>query len=328
MRTQAEENTSTTETDIVESHESETNTVDDQNTPESEQQTEEVENTEAAEDEGYDVVVESDETDKVDSLEKEKARQAYEARQMKREKKKLEQMLDQLKSGFVPEQPQEEGDNDAPPDFDAYFTEEALEKSGHDSTVALARYQADVKAWEKTREQQASEKQEAAKKVNEQYQHAVTQAIKQMEQFQAAADEVKISGYEQAEEAFIKAAGSPDIVVHISKLFGEDMQKQAVATVNYLGKNPSEFERISKMPLLDQQREILLLGTQKLRLQKRSATPKTQPDLGVQGDASTSQSSYAKELKKLLGGDHSAFRKRKKEIEKQLGRRIELHELR
>jgi len=262
------------------------------------------------------------------------AKMRIKERQAKKKAEELERQLEAVKQGNVPESLQEQltvaAKAPEQPNINDFLSDEALSKYDYDREKALAAYNAAGNRWmiEAQNANQASQVQTT--QVRNQYIEQQQRNIKVLNNFNRAADEMNISGFDDAETSLVELTGTPDVIPAIADVFGDDT-KQAVAVVNYLGRNEHEAQRILQMAKTDPNganRELFKLGYQKLQIRRKDAASKPMADSGLTGGTAGGTESWKGDLNKLLSsGDTSKFRAAKREVEKRLGRSISYDEL-
>lgn len=258
------------------------------------------------------------------------AKQRIEVREAKKRASQLEEQLKRVESGDIPDELKEKlqvaPKMPTQPDINEYLSDEGLAKYDYDRDRALAAFNQRNVAWLMDAQNARSVSQLDETKVRQQYIESERQRIKSLQGFNAAADEMNIKGFDDAEKELSKVAGA-DASAYIAELFGGDT-KEAVATVNYLGRNPQEAQKILAMTPNQANAELLKLGYKRLKYQKKTNSPRKEADSGLSGGATASAEGWKKELSALLdSGDNTAFRAAKKKAESKLGRSISYSEL-
>lgn len=262
------------------------------------------------------------------------AKMRIEKREAKKKAEELQKQLEAVQQGYVPESLQEQltvaAKAPEQPDINDFLSDDALSKYDYDREKALAAYNAAGNRWllEAQNANQTSQVQTTQKR--NQYIEQQQRNIKVLNDFNRVADDMNISGFDDAESKLVELTGSSDVIPAIADVFGEDT-KQAVAVVNYLGRNEHEAHRILQMAKTNPNganRELFKLGYQKLQIRRKDAVSKPMADSGLTGGTAGGTESWKSDLNKLLSsGDTSKFRAAKREVEKRLGRNISYDEL-
>jgi hypothetical protein len=282
----------------------------------------------------YEIVEQSSEPSQDTDKKKANARLAYEARKQRREVRKLKEKLERLKRGEIPDDAKEalKVSNELPeqPKFEDYLGDQALANYDYDTAKAQAAFQAAQNKWlldVQTAQATNSVKEGQAR---QQYIQQQEQQLKVREDYEKAVEEMRIPDFDKSEQALIETAsgflGNADaaksLPYEIAAVFGED-KNQAVAVVQYLGKNPNELQRL--LSIRDPSRqiaELTKLGYSKLLVTKRTKKPKPEADEALTGGQQTGTSNDIARLKKALEKGGSEYRKAKREIEAKTGKRI------
>lgn len=287
----------------------------------------------------YEIVEQSSEPSQdKDKQRKANARLAFEKREAKRKARELEQKIERMKAGELPDDVKEslKLDNKLPeqPSIEDYFSDQAMAKYDYDSARAQAAYQAAQSKW--LLDVQSAQAANSVKEgqARQQYIQQQEKQLKVRKSYEDAVDELRIPDFEQSESELIKNAegvlgskqAAETIPYEIASVFGKNT-KQAVAVVNYLGKNPGELQRIlSIRDPMEQIAELTELGYTKLQVTKRKRKPKPEADESLPGAQQAGVNDMAR-LKKALDKGPAEFRRVKKEIEARTGKRISGYDL-
>lgn len=259
------------------------------------------------------------------------AKMRIEEREAKKRAKQLEDQLKRVESGDIPDELKERlqvaPNMPAQPDINEFLSDDGLAKYDYDRDRAIAAFNQKNTAWLLEAQNARTTSQHDELKVRQQYLESERRKVQTLNAFGKAADEMNIKGFDEAEQELNKVSQNPGASTYIAELFGDDT-KEAVAVVNYLGRNPQEVQRILAMEAGRANSEILKLGYKRLKLQKKTASARKEADSGLSGGSTTSADGWKRELSALLdSGDNSAFRKAKKAAEVKLGRAISYSEL-
>ncbi len=262
------------------------------------------------------------------------AKMRIKEREAKKKAAELEKQLEAVKQGYVPEALQEQltvaPDTPKEPSINDFLSDDALSKYDYDRDKALAAYNAANNRWLYDANNATQASQVKTTQVRNQYIEQQQRNIKVLNDFNRVADDMNISGFDEAETKLVEVVGSADVIPAIADVFGEDT-KQAVAVVNYLGRNEHEAHRILQMAKTNPNganRELFKLGYQKLQIRRKDSTSKPMADDGLTGGTAGGADNWKTDLGKLLSsGNTSEFRKQKREVEGRLGRTISYDEL-
>lgn len=258
------------------------------------------------------------------------AKKRIEAREAKKRAEAAELQLEQIKQGNIPEHLKETlvvaPTMPDQPNIQDFVSEEALAKYDYDKDMALAAFtQANNKWLLDAQSARSTSQASEVQKRNEFIQQEMAR-VDSAKQYNKAADELNISGFEDAEKAFIATAQESG-VQFVNDIFPAD-PKKAVAVVNFLGRNPDELDRISRLNPTQQVAEIAILGSQKLELRKKNKANVAEADSVLQGGETSPNQNWKKQLSEVLAsGDNTKFRQLKKEWESKLGRSIAYSEI-
>ena len=253
------------------------------------------------------------------------AKKRIEAREAKKRAEAAELQLKQIKQGNIPEHLRESlvVDTVMPdqPNIQDYVSDEALEKYGYDKDVAIAAFTQANNKWLIDAQGARSTSQASEVQKRNEFIKQETARIESAKQYHSAADQLNISGFDEAEKQFIEVAQESG-VQFVNDIFPSD-PKKAVAVVNFLGRNPEELKRISNLNPTQQVAEIAILGSQRLEFRKKNKAAPAEADSVLQGGEASPNQDWKKQLSKALeSGDTDQFRRLKRDWEVKLGRSI------
>lgn len=230
-------------------------------------------------DTGFDVVLSGDEAKPKQDPET-NARFAAKRLERKRQRE-LEQQADAVSRGELPENIRVTPDLPAQPNYNDFFTDEALEKYGWDSNRAQAAFQQATNDWLlKAQDARSNAVAEQGRKVQE-YTQQSTQYVEAARKHYDAAEKLNIPDYQEKEDAFMQIVPAP-VATDIMRLFPE----KSAALMYHLGANP---EKARQLLAMDGQSALIELTrlSERLTLKPRGkqVSEAPAPDEPVQGQA-------------------------------------------
>lgn len=283
--------------------------------------------------EGYEVIEQLQEPSP-DSEEKKRnaamARQRIEAREAKKRAKQLEEELERVQRGEIPDSLKERlvvaPQMPDQPNIQDYISDEALSKYDYDKDVAMAAFSQANNKWLLDAQNARSTSQVNEAKARQDFVIQQKEAIESAKKYNEAAEEMSLSGFDDAEKVFIEMAGGPGALNVVNEVFSSD-PKKSVAVVNFLGKNPAELERILRMSPTRQIAELSVLGNSRLQLRKKKTGQAPEADGALTGGETSHSDNWKKQLSNAMSGDTAKFRELKREWEQKLGRSIAYSEI-
>lgn len=265
----------------------------------------------AGQDEGFDIVLKDDEhKPKQDHDTNAKFAARRIARKRQRE---LEQQVEAVSRGELPENLRVNPDLPKQPDVNDYLSDEALSKYDYDSNRALAAFtQANSEWTQKALDARSNAVAEQGRKTQD-YTRQSTQHVEAARQHYDAAEKLGLADYDEKEEAF-RALVPAGVDVALMQLFPE----KSAAMMYHLGSNPEKVRQL--MSMNDQQAIIELTRlSDRLTLKPRGKTVSAAPpvDEPVQGSvAAANISALQKQMEKAAAkGDTETYRKLKAQIQ-------------
>lgn len=262
-------------------------------------------------DEGFDIVLKDDEhKPKQDHDTNAKFAARRIARKRQRE---LEQQVEAVSRGELPENLRVNPDLPKQPDVNEYLSDEALSKYDYDTSRALAAFNAANTDWlVKAQDARSNAVAEQGRKTQD-YTRQSTQHVEAARQHYDAAEKLGLADYDEKEEAF-RALVPAGVDVALMQLFPE----KSAAMMYHLGSNPEKVRQL--MSMNDQQAIIELTRlSDRLTLKPRGKTVSAAPpvDEPVQGSvAAANISALQKQMEKAAAkGDTETYRKLKAQIQ-------------
>jgi len=262
-------------------------------------------------DEGFDIVLKDDEhKPKQDHDTNAKFAARRIARKRQRE---LEQQVEAVSRGELPENLRVNPDLPKQPDVNEYLSDEALSKYDYDTSRALAAFNAANTDWlVKAQDARSNAVAEQGRKTQD-YTRQSTQHVEAARQHYDAAEKLGLADYDEKEEAF-RALVPAGVDVALMQLFPE----KSAAMMYHLGSNPEKVRQL--MAMNDQQAIIELTRlSDRLTLKPRGKTVSAAPpvDEPVQGSvAAANISALQKQMEKAAAkGDTETYRKLKAQIQ-------------
>lgn len=261
--------------------------------------------------EGFDIVLKDDEhKPKQDHDTNAKFAARRIARKRQRE---LEQQVEAVSRGELPENLRVNPDLPKQPDVNEYLSDEALSKYDYDTSRALAAFNAANTDWlVKAQDARSNAVAEQGRKTQD-YTRQSTQHVEAARQHYDAAEKLGLADYDEKEEAF-RALVPAGVDVALMQLFPE----KSAAMMYHLGSNPEKVRQL--MAMNDQQAIIELTRlSDRLTLKPRGKTVSAAPpvDEPVQGSvAAANISALQKQMEKAAAkGDTETYRKLKAQIQ-------------
>ncbi|KGD75273.1 scaffolding protein [Tatumella morbirosei] len=261
-------------------------------------------------DEGFEIVLGDDENKpKQDPATNAKFAQARIERKRQRE---IEQQLEAVKRGEVPENLRVNPDLPPQPDINQYLSDEGLEKYGYDQTRALAAFSQANNEWLiKAQDARSNAVAEQGRKTHE-YTQSSTQAVEAVRRHYDSAEKLNLPDYQEKEDSF-RSLVPEGIDTEIMRLFPE----KSAAIMYHLGANPEKLRQIVAM---DGQQALIELARldAKLTIKPRGKPVSKAPpaDEAVSGDVTAAnRESLQKQMDKAArSGDTETYRKLKAKL--------------
>ncbi|MFR0653338.1 scaffolding protein [Pantoea sp. SIMBA_079] len=262
-------------------------------------------------DEGFDIVLKDDEhKPKQDHDTNAKFAARRIARKRQRE---LEQQVEAVSRGELPENLRVNPDLPKQPDVNEYLSDEALSRYDYDHNRALAAFNAANAEWQlKAMDARSNAVAEQGRKTQD-YTRQSTQHVEAARQHYDAAEKLGLADYDEKEEAF-RALVPAGVDVALMQLFPE----KSAAMIYHLGSNP---EKVRQLMSMSEQQVLIELTrlSDRLTLKPRGKTVSAAPpvDEPVQGSvAAANISALQKQMEKAAAkGDTETYRKLKAQIQ-------------
>ncbi|WP_241594924.1 scaffolding protein [Rosenbergiella epipactidis] len=258
-------------------------------------------------DEGFEIVLSGDETEqKQDPATNAKFAQARIERKRQRE---LEQQLEAVRHGEVPETLRVNPDLPPQPDINQYLSDDGLEKYGYDQTRALAAFSQANNEWLiKAQDARSNAVAEQGRKTQEYTQHS-TQTVESVRKHYDAAEKLNLPDYQEKEDYF-RSQVPEGVDTTIMSLFPE----KSAAIMYHLGANPEKLRHINSLngqqALIELARLDAQLTIKPRGKQVSKAPPADEAVVGLVNDAN--KESIQKQMDKASSnGDVELYRKLK-----------------
>jgi hypothetical protein len=230
----------------------------------------------------------------------------------RKRQRELEQQLEAVKRGELPENLRVNPELPTQPDINQYLSDEALAKYDYDQSRALAAFQQDNLAWQMNamdaRSQAVAEQGQRTQAFTQQSAHIVEAARKHYD----AAEKLNLPDYQEKEDTFRQLV-PPGIDTEIMRLFPE----KSAAILYHLGANP---EKARHFMTLDGQQALIELTrlADKLTVQSRGKPFSSAPpaDTPLSGDVTAAnRDALQKQMDAAASqGDTALYRKLKQQL--------------
>lgn len=259
--------------------------------------------------EGFEIVLSGDEKPKQDPA----TNAQFAAKRLERKRQReLEQQMEAVKRGEVPENLRVTPDLPKQPDVNDFISDEALAKYDYDQSRALAAFSAANSDWQvKAMDARSNGVAEQGRKIQE-YTQQSAHYVEAARNHYDAAEKLNIPDYQEKEEAFAKLV-PPQIVSDLMVLFPE----KSAALVYHLGSNPEKTRQILQM---NQQQALIELTrlSERLTLKPRGKQVSGAPAVDEPINGSVTAANVASLQKKMeeaaSKGDTETYRKIKNQI--------------
>lgn len=261
--------------------------------------------------EGFDIVLKDDEvTQKQDPA----TNAQFAAKRLERKRQReLEQQMEAVKRGELPETLRVNPELPPQPNAASYFTEEALAKYGYDQSQALAAFQQANSEWQlKAMDARSNAVAEQGRKTQE-YTQQSTQVVEVARKHYDAAEKLNIPDYQEKEEAFMSIV-PPQVGTDIMRLFPE----KSAAIMYHLGANP---EKTRQLLAMDGQSALIELArlSERLTIKPRGKPVSAAPAVDTPIQAATTAANIDSLRKQMEAasskGDVETYRKIKKQLQ-------------
>ena len=269
-------------------------------------------NSEAGQEDGFEIVLKDDENKPKQDPET-NAKFAQRRLERKRQRE-LEQQMEAVKRGELPENLRVTPDLPKQPDVNDFMSDQALANYDYDQSKALAAFNAANSDWQiKAMDARSNGVAEQGRKIQEftqQSEHYVVAARKHYD----AAEKLNIPDYQDKEDAFMQLV-PPQVGADIMTLFPE----KSAAIMYHLGANPEKTRQLLSMNGQQALIELTRLS-ERLTLKPRSkpVSEAPNPDEPIQGQAVAANiSALEKQMNAAAAkGDVEKYRKLKAQLNK------------
>lgn len=263
-------------------------------------------------DDGFEIVLKDDEA----KPKQDPATNAhFAAKRLERKRQReLEQKMEQVRRGELPENIRVTPELPPQPDINAYMSDEGLAKYDYDNSRALAAFNAANAEWLiKAQDARSNAVAEQGRKTQE-YTQQSAQYVEAARKHYDAAEKLNIPDYQEKEDAFMQVVPAP-VATDIMRLFPE----KSAALMYHLGANP---EKARQLLAMDGQQALIELTrlSERLTIKPRNKpiSEAPNPDEPIQGQAVAAQmSAIEKQMKAAADkGDVEAYRKLRAQLNK------------
>ncbi|EOB9989555.1 scaffolding protein [Cronobacter sakazakii] len=267
-------------------------------------------NDNAGQEEGFEIVLKDDET----KPKQDPATNAhFAAKRLERKRQReLEQRMEAVKRGELPEELRVNPDLPPQPDINAFLSDEGLAKYDYDQSRALAAFNAANTEWlMKAHDARSNAVAEQGRKTQEFTQQSV-QYVDAARKHYDAAEKLNIPDYQDKEDVFMQLV-PPQVGADIMMLFPE----KSAALIYHLGANPEKTRQLLSMNGQQALIELTRLS-ERLTLKPRanqvsSAPPADEPV--TSSVAAANISAIQKQMEKAAAkGDTETYRKLKAQL--------------
>lgn len=193
-----------------------------------------------AQDEGFEIVLSDDES----KTKQDPATNAhFAAKRLERKRQReLEQQMEAIKRGELPETLRVKPELPDQPDINQYLSDEGLSKYDYDQSRAIAAFNAANTEWlMKAQDARSNAVAEQGKKT-QQFTEQSTQYVEAARKHYDAAEKLNIPDYQEKEDAFMQQV-PPQVSADIMRYFPE----KSAALMYHLGANPEKLRRLLAM---------------------------------------------------------------------------------
>ncbi|MEB6533272.1 scaffolding protein [Pantoea stewartii] len=193
-----------------------------------------------AQEEGFEIVLSDDES----KTKQDPATNAhFAAKRLERKRQReLEQQMEAVKRGELPETLRVKPELPAQPDINQYLSDEGLSKYDYDQSRAIAAFNAANTEWlMKAQDARSNAVAEQGKKT-QQFTEQSTQYVEAARKHYDAAEKLNIPDYQEKEDAFMQQV-PPQVSADIMRYFPE----KSAALMYHLGANPEKLRRLLAM---------------------------------------------------------------------------------
>ncbi|CNI09306.1 scaffolding protein [Yersinia pekkanenii] len=263
----------------------------------------------AGQEEGFDVVLNDDEKPKQDPA----TNAQFAAKRLERKRQReLEQQMEAVNRGEVPENLRVNAELPKQPDPNEFLSDEALAKYDYDQNKALAAFNAANTDWQIKAMDARSNAVAAQGKRTQEFTNQSAQYVQAASKHYDSAEKLNLPDYQEKEDAF-RALVPPGLDVEIMSLFPE----KSAALFYHLGANP---EKVRQLLAMNGQQAMIELTrtadrlTLKPRGKQRSEAPEA--DTGITGSVTAANvDALQKQIDKAASaGNTELYRKLKSQL--------------
>ena len=265
---------------------------------------------EGVQDSGFDIVLSGDEKPKQDPA----TNAQFAAKRLERKRQReLEQQMESVSRGELPENIRVNPNLPPQPDVNEYLSDEALAKYEYDTNRALAAFQAAQSDWQlKAMDARSNAAAEQGRKTQD-YTQQSAQYVDAARKHYDSAEKLNIPDYQDKEEAFMQLVPQ-QVSTDIMLLFPD----KSPALMYHLGSNP---EKVRQLLAMNGQQALIELTrlSERLTLKPRGKPLSSAPqvDTPVQGHSVAGNIDALKKQMEAASskGDVETYRKLKKQLQ-------------
>lgn len=261
--------------------------------------------------EGFEIVLSDDES----KTKQDPATNAhFAAKRLERKRQReLEQQMEAIKRGELPETLRVKPELPDQPDINQYLSDEGLSKYDYDQSRAIAAFNAANTEWlMKAQDARSNAVAEQGKKT-QQFTEQSTQYVEAARKHYDAAERLNIPDYQEKEDAFMQQV-PPNVSADIMRYFPE----KSAALMYHLGANPEKLRRLLAMNDGMAATIELTRLAEKLTIKPRGKEVSQAPvaDVAITGDVSAANTeSIRKQMEAASSkGDVETYRKLKAKL--------------
>ncbi|HDL6959132.1 TPA: scaffolding protein [Yersinia enterocolitica] len=252
---------------------------------------------------GFEIVLKDDEKPKQDPA----TNAQFAAKRLERKRQReLEQQMEAVKRGEVPESLRVTPELPKQPDANDFLSDEALAKYDYDQTRALAAFSTANSDWQiKAMDARSSGVAEQGRKIQEYTQQSAQYAEAARRHYDTA-EKLNLPDYQEKEDAFMSLV-PPQVAADIMMLFPE----KSAAMAYHLGANP---EKVRQLLVMNGQQALIELTrlSERLTLKPRGTQVSSAPpaDQSITGDVSSANTDAIRKQMEVASskGDVATYR--------------------
>lgn len=264
-----------------------------------------------AQEEGFEIVLSDDES----KTKQDPATNAhFAAKRLERKRQReLEQQMEAIKRGELPETLRVKPELPDQPDINQYLSDEGLSKYDYDQSRAIAAFNAANTEWlMKAQDARSNAVAEQGKKT-QQFTEQSTQYVEAARKHYDAAEKLNIPDYQEKEDAFMQQV-PPQVSADIMRYFPE----KSAALMYHLGANPEKLRRLLAMNDGMAATIELTRLAEKLTIKPRGKEVSQAPaaDVAITGDVSAANTEAIRKQMEAASskGDVETYRKLKAKL--------------